>query len=227
MQEEGCILGAEQHVARGTEQKARYDATVAIDRRRNSPHIVVPVEAIVATFDELCPKLSAYLMQVERVLVGEVDGSDAALSVVGGRVVTEDGGKGLEVDVVALLQNEPGLFGFHREVADEGTQRSIVELAEVVAFEISEVLIGADIDAVAHSLDGAHDGRFGQGDGRPLIAIEDQQAFLGGEIDRTIGILRAAPYLRTRGESVVGGRKVGDDWTKTSSLEGQGYRQEG
>ena len=120
MQEEGSILGAEQHIARGTEQKTSHDATVAIDRGMNGPHIVVTVEAVVATFDELCPKLSAYQMQVERMLVGDVDGGDAALPVVGGRVVTEDGSKGLEIDVVALLQDEPGLLEFNREITDEG-----------------------------------------------------------------------------------------------------------
>ena len=120
MQEEGSILGAEQHVARSTEQKTSYNATVAIDRRVNGPHIVVTVETVVATFDELCPKLSAYQMQVERMLVGDVDGGDAPLPVVGGRVVTEDGSKGLEIDVVALLQDEPRLLEFNREITDEG-----------------------------------------------------------------------------------------------------------
>lgn len=110
MQEEGCILGAEQHVARSTELKTSHDAAVAIDRGMNSPHIVVTVEAVVATFDELCPKLSAYQMQVEWMLVGDVDGGDAALPVVGGRVITEDRSKGLEIDVISLLQDEPGLL---------------------------------------------------------------------------------------------------------------------
>ena len=64
--------------------------------------------------------LSAYQMQVERMLVGDVDGGDAPLPVVGGRVVTEDGSKGLEIDVVALLQDEPGLLEFNREITDEG-----------------------------------------------------------------------------------------------------------
>ena len=59
-------------------------------------------------------------MQVERMLVGDVDGGDAPLAVVGGRVVTEDGSKGLEIDVVALLQDEPGLLEFNREITDEG-----------------------------------------------------------------------------------------------------------
>ena len=120
MQEEGSILGAEQHVARSTEQKASHDATVAINRGMNGPHIVVTVETVVATFDELCPKLSTYQMQVERMLVGDVDGGYAPLPVVGSRVVTEDGSKGLEIDVVALLQDEPGLLEFNREITDEG-----------------------------------------------------------------------------------------------------------
>ena len=227
MQEEGSILGAEQHIARSTELKTCHDATVVIERGMNGPHIVVTVEAVVATFDELSPKLSAYQVQVERMLVGDVDGDDAALTVVGGRVVTEDGGKGLEIDVVALLQDEPGLLEFHREIADEGTKRSINELTEVIAFEVTEVLVGAYIDAVAHCLDRTDDGIVGYGNRRPSVAVEGEQTLVGGEIDGTIVILRAAPYLRTGGESVVGGRKVGDDGPKTCCLQGHNGRQKG
>ena len=58
-------------------------------------------------------------------LFADVDGGNAALSVVSRRVVTEDGGKGLEIDFFSLLQDEPRFLELHREIADEGTQRSI------------------------------------------------------------------------------------------------------
>ena len=195
MKKEGCILGAKQHVARGRELKASHDATVAIDRGRDNTHIVVSGEAIVASFDELCPKLPSNLMQVEWMLFADVDGGNAALSVVSRRVVTEDGGKGLEIDVVTLLQDEPRFLEFHREVADEGTERSIDELAKGIGSEVTEIFIRAYIDAIAYGFDGAHDGVFGQGDGCPLVAVEGQETFLGGEIDDTIRALCTAPYL--------------------------------